>query len=123
MNERIKKIRKDAGLTLDKFGTKIGISAPSCSQLESGKTNPSAQTLAAICRVFRVNEQWLRTGEGEPYRKLSREEELTQIFESLMIDDSAKSKIIRALADLPEEWFDTGLAMLTEFYRKLNAQE
>ena len=101
MNERIREIRKDAGLTLEKFGEKIGISASACSLLESGKTNPSNQTISAICRVFRVNETWLRTGAGEPYRKKARAEELAEIFAELEVDDTTKARTIRTLAELP----------------------
>lgn len=123
MNERIKEIRKDAGLTLEKFGAKIGISAPSCSQLESGKTSPSAQTFAAICRVFRVNETWLRTGTGEKYRKKPRAEELGEIFADLEVDDTVKARFIRTLADFPEEYFVQALEMARKFLERYAQEE
>lgn len=122
MNERIKKVRKDAGLTLEKFGAKIGISAASCSLLESGKNNPSTQTIMNICRVFRVNEPWLRTGTGPPYRAKSRPEELAEIFEDLMVDETTKAKIIRSLAELPEEFFDEALALVQKFLEQYNKE-
>jgi transcriptional regulator with XRE-family HTH domain len=50
---------------MEKFGSRIGIGKASISLLESGKNNPSVQTITLICREFGVNEQWLRTGEGE----------------------------------------------------------
>lgn len=123
MNERIKEIRKDAGLTLEKFGAKIGISAPSCSQLESGKTSPSAQTFAAICRVFRVNEDWLRNGTGEKYRKKPRAEELSEIFADLEVDDTVKARFIRTLADFPEEYFAQALEMARKFLERYAQEE
>lgn len=123
MNERIKEIRKDAGLTLEKFGAKIGISAPSCSQLESGKTSPSAQTFAAICRVFRVNEEWLRNGTGEKYRKKPRAEELGEIFADLEVDDTVKARFIRTLADFPEEYFAQALKMIRKFLERYAQEE
>lgn len=122
MNERIKEVRKDAGLTLEKFGEKLNISAASCSNLESGKTNPSAQTFAAICRVFRVNEEWLRNGTGEKYRKQARAEELAEIFADLEVDDTVKAKCIRTLADFPEEYFTQALEMAQKFLERY-AQE
>lgn len=122
MNERIKEVRKDAGLTLEKFGEKLNISAASCSNLESGKTNPSAQTFAAICRVFRVNEEWLRNGTGEKYRKKARAEELAEIFADLEVDDTVKAKCIRTLADFPEEYFTQALEMAQKFLERY-AQE
>lgn len=123
MNERIKEIRKDAGLTMEKFGAKIGISAPSCSQLESGKTSPSAQTFAAICRVFRVNEDWLRNGTGEKYRKKPKSEELSEIFAYLEVDETVKARFIRTLADFPEEYFAQALEMARKFLERYAQEE
>lgn len=64
MNDRIKLIRKKAGLSQEEFGRRISITKSSVSLLESGKNNPSDQTISLICREFGVNEVWLRTGEG-----------------------------------------------------------
>lgn len=123
MNERIKEVRKDAGLTLEKFGEKLNISAASCSNLESGKTNPSAQTFAAICRVFRVNEEWLRNGTGEKYRKKARAEELADIFADLEVDDSVKARLIRTLADFPEEFFVQAMEMAQKVMERYRQEE
>ena len=123
MNERIREIRKDAGLTLEKFGEKIGISASACSLLESGKTNPSNQTITAICRVFRVNETWLRTGAGEPYRKKARAEELAETFAELEVDDTTKARTIRTLAELPEEYFVQALELARKFLEQYDNTE
>lgn len=123
MNERIREIRKDAGLTLEKFGEKIGISASACSLLESGKTNPSNQTISAICRVFRVDEDWLRNGTGAKYRKKPRAEELGEIFADLEVDDTVKARFIRTLADFPEEYFAQALEMARKFLERYAQEE
>lgn len=123
MNERIREVRKDAGLTLERFGEKINISAASCSNLESGKTSPSAQTFAAICRVFRVNEEWLRNGTGEKYRKKPRVEELGEIFADLEVDDTVKARFIRTLVDFPEEYFVQALEMARKFLERYAQEE
>ena len=65
IGERIKKIRKEAGLTLDKFGERIGLKKASLSQIENGRNGASDQTIKMIAREFCVSEDWLRTGEGE----------------------------------------------------------
>lgn len=66
MNERIKKVRLEHGLSQEEFGKKIGIRRSSVSLLESGKNTPADRTVKLICQEFNVNEQWLRTGEGVP---------------------------------------------------------
>lgn len=64
MNERIKRIRKEAKLSQEEFGNKLGITKASISRIESGINNPSDQTIMLICREFNVNEEWIRTGKG-----------------------------------------------------------
>lgn len=53
---------------MERFGERIGITKSSVSLLESGKNNPSEQTIRLICKEFSINEHWLRTGDGEPTR-------------------------------------------------------
>ena len=103
MNERIKMVRKNEGLTLEKFGERIGITASSCSTIENGKTNPSDQTIRSICREFNVSETWLRTGEGEMYNRLDDDAEFNRIMESIGANDPVIVRILRASWHLPEE--------------------
>ena len=67
ISERIKQIRKDQNQTMEVFGQRIGVTRNSISMIESGRNNPSDQTIRSICREFSVNETWLRTGEGDMY--------------------------------------------------------
>lgn len=106
MNERIKLVRKNANLTLEKFGKRIGITAASCSTIESGKTNPSNQTILAICREFHINEKWLRTGEGEIEIINDEREKLQRFFaDVLSTAPDERSAFIAALADLPDDFW------------------
>ena len=86
IGKRIKGVRKSESLTLERFGERIGIKQSALSQIESGRTNPSEQTIRSICREFKVSEAWLREGEGEMYPRRTREEELTELVGSLMAD-------------------------------------
>lgn len=99
MNTRIKAVRKTLGLTLDKFGERLGISNSACSALETGKNKPSEQTIRAICREFGVNEIWLRTGAGEMFRPEEESEELARNLKRLMNGrpDSLARRAVRVL--------------------------
>ena len=66
IGERIKELRKALGLTQTKFGDRIGLKQNSVALIETGRPT-SDQTIFAICREFRVNEEWLRTGAGEMF--------------------------------------------------------
>ena len=99
MNTRIKAVRKTLGLTLDKFGERLGISNSACSALETGKNKPSEQTIRAICREFGVNEIWVRTGAGEMFRPEEESEELARNLKRLMNGrpDSLARRAVRVL--------------------------
>ena len=69
MKERIRELRKHLNMTMDEFGARIGLSKAAISLIESGRNGARDQTIFAICREFGVNEQWLRTGEGEMFEQ------------------------------------------------------
>ena len=66
IGERIKELRKALSLTQTAFGERIGLKQNSVALLEAGRAT-SDQPIFAICREFRVNEEWLRTGAGEMF--------------------------------------------------------
>lgn len=67
IGERIKELRKALRLTQAAFAERIGIRQNSVAVIEIGKNTPSDQTIAFICREFRVSEEWLRNGTGEMF--------------------------------------------------------
>lgn len=120
INQRIKEVRKAAGLTLEKFGQRIGITASSCSTIESGKSNPSNQTIVAICREFGVSKQWLVEGVGEMYVKRDLTDTLTHMVTDLMAssDESFKKRFVAALLQVPPDGWDA----IEEFVNKLSTE-
>lgn len=82
MNERIRQLRKSLGLTLEEFGAKVGVGKTAISNIENGNRNLTDQMFLSICREWNVNEEWLRTGEGDMFREMSRAEEAAQIVSS-----------------------------------------
>lgn len=106
MNERISYIIKSLGIKKVEFATALNLSGAMISKLCSGDGAPSDRTIADICRIFNVNEAWLRTGIGEPFIQLSREEEIASVLGKVIAGhDSEKSAFIRALARIPDDAF------------------
>ena len=105
MNERIKKLRRELGLTQQEFCTRIGLKRNSISLVESGKRNISDQAILSICREFNVNETWLRTGEGDMFIKLTRSQEISEFVGSVLAgeEDSFKRRFISMLSRLSED--------------------
>jgi transcriptional regulator with XRE-family HTH domain len=106
MNERISYIIKSLGIKKVEFAKALNVSGAFVSQMCSGDGAPSDRTIADICRIFNVNEAWLRTGIGEPFIQLSREEEIASILGSAIAGGTAaRDRLIRALARLPDDAF------------------
>lgn len=74
MNERIKQIRLNLGLTQQKFAERIGLKQNSIALIESGKRNISDQAILSICREYSINEEWLRYGSGDMFSPESEDE-------------------------------------------------
>lgn len=107
MNERIKKIRKELELTQQEFASRIGTSQNVLANYEIGRRNPSASVINNICKTFSVNENWLRTGEGEPFIPINKEQQLTDWAESVFNQENGdfKRRFVTMLMNLNEnEW-------------------
>jgi len=104
MGDRVRELRKTLGLTLEAFGEKVGVGKSAVSRLEKGTNNLTEQMILAICREFNVNEEWLRTGNGEMFLKLDREMEIARLTRDLLLEeeDSFKNRVIAVLAKLRE---------------------
>lgn len=108
MNTRIEIIRKNAGLTQEQFAGKIGLSRNYLWMLESGSRTPSDRTIKDICREFGVDEHWLRTGEGEMFRKQTPKSQKIMDFAASIArndDEEFRKRFVAMLADLdPKDW-------------------
>ena len=104
--DRIKAVRLSEGLSQEKFGAKIKISGASVSLLESGRNNASEQTRSLICTEFNVNEQWLRTGQGEMKYPQDREKEIMAfIGDILKGEPDFRRAMVHVLARMtPDQW-------------------
>lgn len=69
MKDRIRRIRKDLNMNQTEFGNEIGVTFAALSKYESGKVVPDKSIRLLICQKFNVNETWLETGEGVPYKE------------------------------------------------------
>ena len=107
MKDRIKELRKNKKLTQAEFGKRIGVKGNTITTYENGSRVPSEAVIKSICRVFNVNEEWLRTGQGDPYIQLSRDEELAQFFGEVMKgeDPDFRRRLLSVMSRLTtDEW-------------------
>lgn len=106
MNERIKELRKALGLTLDKFGERVGVSRSAMGNIENGVRGVTDQMFKSICREFNVREEWLRTGKLPMFVQMNRDERVADIVKkALASDDEFVINTFTALGQLtPAEW-------------------
>lgn len=122
MNQRIKELRKILGLSQEEFAAQLGLTRGAITNIEHNKTEPKPLLVQLICKEFKVNEIWLRTGVGDPFQKKERSQEMTELFADLMNDrpESFRTRLITALLrfspDGPE-W-----AALESIYNSIQAE-
>lgn len=109
MKDRILQIRKENKLTQDAFAERLNLSKNFVWMLEKGERTASDRTISDICREFGVNENWLRTGEGEAAIKKTRSQEIGLFAGEVMNlpDENVKKRLIDALAKLDERDWET----------------
>ena len=107
MNERIKELRKALGLTQQDFADRIGSVQNTITGYETGRRAPSNQVVALICREFNVNENWLRTGEGQMFIQVSRDEEIAAFIGDVLSGETGdfRRRLISVLSRLDaDQW-------------------
>ena len=100
--ERIREVRKTLGLTLEKFGEKIGMKKNSVSQIENGKNSVTEQVIKSICREFNVDYIWLTTGDGEMF--IDTDNDFLERIDRIMVgEDDARKNLFKALLEASDE--------------------
>lgn len=100
VNERIAELRSHLGLTMEKFGNKIGVTKNSINAIEKGRNNPSERTLRLICNEFNVDYFWLTEGTGEPLIEMP-ETTLDELIVEYDLDEKDKI-IMKTYINLPD---------------------
>lgn len=102
MNNRLKELRSHLNMSLEDFGASLGVTRAAVSRWENGERGISNQAILSICREFGVNEQWLRTGEGEMFEQ-TRETVLDRLAAEYSLDKEQVSVIENFLDLSPQE--------------------
>lgn len=114
--ERIREVRKALGLTLEKFGDKLGVKKNTLSALERGVNGLTDQMAKAICREYNVSYDYLIYGEGDPFDDLPQ-----TVLDELCIQyelDDIDRQIIDLYISLPKELRDKVKAYVLDKLKK-----
>ena len=85
--------------------------------IEKGDRVPSDRTISDICRIFSVDEVWLRTGVGEPFAPKTRRDMIDEYVGQL--SDGKHSDIEELLVDLMAETTADEWRALANLFQKL----
>lgn len=124
-NDRFKEIRKGLGKSQEEFGSILGISRAGVCDIEAGRRNVTEKhikmlTLQPVDGKY-INEEWLRSGEGEPFKRLSKEEEIASYVEDLLSDGTENPlyEIILEIMRTYSELTPKSQEVLRDFSRRL----
>lgn len=121
--ERVKEVRKNLGLTLDKFGERIGVGKSAISNIERGNRGLTEQMIKSICREFNVSENWLRTGTGEMFVDVTPYDVAYNRFGYIMENSSASKKaalsmLLELLYTVPDDTWNTIMHQFDEIKKE-----
>ena len=105
---RFKELRKELNVTQQEFADKLKISRNFVAQIEMGSKVPSDRTIDDVCREFNVNEEWLRTGNGDMFVPGIKDKQISAMLADVMKsgEDSFRHRLVSALARLDDEGWD-----------------
>ena len=108
MKDRIKLIREGAyekkKLSQQEFANSLGLSRNMIAQVEMGTRILSDRSIRDICRIYKVNEEWLRTGNGEMKQPRSDNEIIAKFVNDVLEakSEDIRKRLINALSQLDE---------------------
>lgn len=108
INKRFRELRKICKKSQEEWADIMGLSRSGITEIEAGRRNVTEKhikllSIESIDGKY-INEDWLRTGDGDPFKKLTRSQVITDFAADLIKeDDSFKSRLIEALAKLGDD--------------------
>lgn len=120
LNERILQIIKESKITKTEFAKRINVSQAYVSQLCLSDRTPSDRTISDICRIFRVSEEWLRTGNGEMFVEDTQRDKINHFFQDVLTTaPDERSALVAALDDLPPEFWPVVAELARKYVENL----
>lgn len=119
---RIRKIRTDlpGKVTQKTFGEALGVSCAVITSYELGKVTPPPATIRLICVTFGVNQEWLETGDGDPYVTDQNIALVKEVRDLLKGEPYFRVAVMASMAAMPDEWWDL---WESQFKKEIEAQK
>ena len=119
-NDRFRFILKETGLSQKDFADRIKRSRGEIANIVYDKVTPKDKIIEAVCDEFSVDRIWLETGTGEPFREKSQEEHIAEVLGGVLAgSEQSKARLIRAVANLPDELTDAAIEIVRQIAESL----
>lgn len=119
--ERVREIRKSLGLTLEKFGEKLGVGKTAISKIEHEQCSLTDANIKLICREFGVDYIWLTTGEGEML--VDSDDDFIEKIDRIMAgENDARKNMIKNLVNASDDDIQV-LCRLIDSYNSLGGDD
>lgn len=104
ISERIKLCRKQLKLSQNAFGERLGVSRDVIKNLELGIVDVKEHFIKLMCLELNVDEEWLRTGEGEMFKVNDIDSSLAYAMGKLAVTENPDvKKALLLLTELTDE--------------------
>jgi len=125
MNERLKEIRKSMNMNQTEFSQLLGIGQSTLAMMEVSKRDISDRHIKTICAICKVNERWLRTGEGEMFPN-SSSDFMAEMKDRYHLSDFQLA-LVRGVYEMPPELqrmaVEVARTVASESYRNAEIDE
>ncbi len=101
IGQRIKQIRTALGIKQVELAKVLKMNPSAVSQIESGRTNPSLETLSELGKIYNINLHWLITGTGEMFNTIAETESQSATWDNFQkLMNERLEEIVQARKDL-----------------------
>lgn len=101
---RVRELRKRAGITQEELGKLAGVSQEAISQIENDKRPLTVDWMRSFARIFNVSTAELLADEDNPHRLTEQERELLEHFRAA---DAAQRQLITRVAEPVQQEYTT----------------
>lgn len=107
--DRVKKFRESLNsggkkTSQEAFGKVLGVSRSVIANIEYNKVEPTDLFIDHLCSVYGVNKDWLKTGDGEMIKPMTKDQQFHQILTDIEFsDDDLIKKIIQTYWTLDDK--------------------
>ena len=125
INERFRRLRELCKRTQTEWATILGLSRSGIADIEAGRRNVTDKHIRLLCIEpidgKYINEEWLKTGEGDPFKKMSPEEEIASYVSDLLEDNTRNPlyEIIKEIMRTYSELSPKSQEIIRDFSKRL----